>query len=212
MKIIISILIIVLITNFHLISVAFSQTDSGKTFYTKKFSISYSGFYNMYLKESKDILRFPEIKTIDNINKFRFYEDSLIKISNTENLKVHLKLSDIQEVSFVKGKSTGKGIWIGALAGTVIGFVAGMAIGDDGGMISSSEVNALAGAIIFAPICALIGGIIGGNANSYNNYDFTDIKLNKKEELIKILNLNHSIKKSNDLENKNLLIDNSSDK
>ena len=79
--------------------------------------------------------------------------------------QVKITPETIETIKLRKQGNVGKGAWIGAVGGAVVGGVAGLASGDDG--FITGEAMAAGGVILGAPPGALIGILIGSSKEKY---------------------------------------------
>jgi len=100
-------------------------------------------------------------------------DSSGVKISSdipTNNLNT-ISVNEIQEIRIRKKGKVGKGVWIGATLGAIIG----LASGDDDGYLGSKAATAIYMGVIGAGVGALAGTskkkiVVNGNAATYKNY------------------------------------------
>ncbi|MEO8210847.1 MAG: hypothetical protein ABI840_09805 [bacterium] len=177
-------------------SIAFSQNDSTKIFKMKDFSISYiKGLANLYNDVTKKNNRVSLITTVEDITKLSFMNDTIISISTERSQSQQLNLDKITQLSIYRGSNTWKGIVIGAGAGAVLGFLVGVLSGSTEGTIwFTPEATGVLMGIVGIPLGAIIGGIVGANNPSFDTFTLGNVKQNKKDALIKILNSNKNKK------------------
>lgn len=96
-------------------------------------------------------------------------KDGLILIGEDLN-ETRIDPKTIKTISFRRKGSVGKGVWIGALSGAVVGGIAGYASGDDepGWFSSTAEEKAVGNAIFFAFPGAGIGALFGTKRTIYD--------------------------------------------
>ena len=88
--------------------------------------------------------------------------DGLMLIGEDLN-EIRIDPKKVKTISLRRKGSVGKGVWIGALSGAVVGAIAGYASGDDepGWFSSTAEEKAAGGAIFLSFPGAGIGALIG---------------------------------------------------
>lgn len=176
------------------VSNIYSQSDSGLTYFPRDISLSYYNgtMISTSITTGEKTIVYDFI-TIDDVKKIRFLSDSLISISNPQNTNLQLNINKIKEVSFKKGNYSGIGVIVGALSGLILGAVIGNGTakeetGPFAGLAGLEE--SLIGGFFGFMGGAAIGGIIGSNIESSDDYFFPVNQVNKKEEIKRILNLN----------------------
>lgn len=180
------------------VSSIFSQSDLSQTYYTDNISIDYSddSLVTANLETGKMTL-IPKSRNLNNINRVRMFNDSILSVSGDNISRAILNINKINSISIKNGTHVGLGIGLGALAGLGIGIL----IVSTANYEPSSDpltnlvllpVNTgvnLLGCVLSTISGALIGGIIGGNITSYDNYYLDEVKSDKKKELEKILKI-----------------------
>jgi hypothetical protein len=123
------------------------------------------------------------------------FKDSTIVLSNSTNIENYqsnnfrtqeISIQNIKEIEFRKVNSVGKGAWIGALSGLVVGVVFGASIEPNSGYLTSTtENNILVYGISFTLLGSAIGALIGSTTiqipinGSMEKYKKKYDKLNK---------------------------------
>ena len=94
--------------------------------------------------------------------------DGLILMGEDLN-EIRIDPKNVKTISLRRKGSVGKGIWIGALSGAVVGGIAGYASGDDepGWFSSTAEEKAVGNAIFFSFPGAGIGALFGSKRTIY---------------------------------------------
>lgn len=134
---------------------------------------------------------------ISSVSLQRLEGDSLAissAFSDTTFMK-WISVESIVELRKVKKSKFWKGAGIGFVAGAAAGALIGWATYEEpeptpGGWDINwwtSDSNASVGAILFAPVGFLLGGIIGSSAGKDQTYDFTQMKYKQKLDLISSL-------------------------
>lgn len=172
----------------------FSQSD----YYTDDSSIDYSvDSIKIADIETGRIISVPVEDKLMDINRVRMINDSILSVSGDNISRAILNINKINSISIKNGTHVGLGIGLGALAGLGIGIL----IVSTANYEPSSDpltnlvllpVNTgvnLLGCVLSTISGALIGGIIGGNITSYDNYYLDEVKSDKKKGLEKILKI-----------------------
>jgi len=125
------------------------------------------------------------------------FKDSTILISNSFKIKDYqsnnfetqeISIQNIKEIEFRKNNNVGKGAWIGALSGLVVGTILGYSMGDTKNSFNylsfSAEQNAVIWGVGFTFLGAAVGAVIGSTTiqipinGSMDNYKSNYDKLN----------------------------------
>lgn len=96
-------------------------------------------------------------------------KDGLILMGEDLN-EIRIDPKTVQTISFRRKGSVGKGVWIGALSGAVVGGIAGYASGDDepGWFSSTAEEKAAGTAIFLSFPGAGLGALFGSKRTIYD--------------------------------------------
>ncbi len=122
--------------------------------------------------------------------------DSSISVANSKIIKEYstvrfqvakLHIIDIEKIKTRRNNSIGRGIWIGAVTGFVVGGIIGLVDGDDpaGFLAMTAGEKAIKAGVALSIGGAVIGGLIGTIKiripidGSMNNYNRNKNKLNK---------------------------------
>jgi len=152
----------------------FAQFDRGETYYTKGFSIDYSGIKK------------------NNISELKFLSDSLIRIKNSlDGTSEKLAVENISSMSFRNGSYGWLGAGIGAAVGILVGVVWANNISNENnenyGYPDGRGFLPLGVAIASVLGGTITGGIIGLNTGKYDNYCFDKYEKEKTVKIKKIL-------------------------
>ena len=180
------------------VSSIFSQSDLSQTYYTDNISIDYSddSLVTANLETGKMTL-IPKSGNLNNINRVRMFNDSILSVSGDNNSRAMLNINKINSISIKNGTHVGLGIGLGALAGLGVGILIVTTANYEQTsdpltnlilMPVNTGVNLLWG-VLSTISGALLGGIIGGNITSYDKYYLDEVKYDKKNELEKILKI-----------------------
>ena len=180
------------------VSSIFSQSDLSQTYYTDNISIDYSddSLVTANLETGKMTL-IPKSGNLNNINRVRMFNDSILSVSGDNISRAMLNINKINSISIKNGTHVGLGIGLGALAGLGVGILIVTTANYEQTsdpltnlilMPVNTGVNLLWG-VLSTISGALLGGIIGGNITSYDKYYLDEVKYDKKNELAKILKI-----------------------
>ena len=180
------------------VSSIFSQSDLSQTYYTDNISIDYSddSLVTANLETGKMTL-IPKSGNLNNINRVRMFNDSILSVSGDNISRAMLNINKINSISIKNGTHVGLGIGLGALAGLGVGILIVTTANYEQTsdpltnlilMPVNTGVNLLWG-VLSTISGALLGGIIGGNITSYDKYYLDEVKYDKKNELEKILKI-----------------------
>ena len=163
----------------------YSQSVKSKIYYSDIYSISYKNEFKIN-KDSNSTL--PKIKyilkTIDQVYKIVFINDSLISASSGNTSSgTDININSISKIGYRKS-SVNIGSWIGLVAGAFTG-----------GYYAGAETSPGVGRVFAAIGGALVGGFIGGSilgaftppSDYYETYNLEKYSRNKKAELQRIL-------------------------
>lgn len=180
------------------VSSIYSQSDLSQTYYTDNISIDYSddSLVTANLETGKMTL-IPKSGNLNNINRVRMFNDSILSVSGDNISRAMLNINKINSISIKNGTHVGLGIGLGALAGLGVGILIVTTANYEQTsdpltnlilMPVNTGVNLLWG-VLSTISGALLGGIIGGNITSYDKYYLDEVKYDKKNELEKILKI-----------------------
>lgn len=180
------------------VSSIFSQSDLSQTYYTDNISIDYSddSLVTANLETGKMTL-IPKSGNLNNINRVRMFNDSILSVSGDNISRAMLNINKINSISIKNGTHVGLGIGLGALAGLGVGILIVTTANYEQTsdpltnlilMPVNTGVNLLWG-VLSTISGALLGGIIGGNITSHDKYYLDEVKYDKKNELEKILKI-----------------------
>lgn len=180
------------------VSSIFSQSDLSQTYYTDNVSIDYSddSLVTANLETGKMTL-IPKSGNLNNINRVRMFNDSILSVSGDNLSRAMLNINKINSISIKNGTHVGLGIGLGALAGLGVGILIVSTVNYEQTsdpltnlvlLPVNAGVNLLWG-VLSTISGALLGGIIGGNITSYDKYFLDEVKYDKKKELEKILEI-----------------------
>jgi len=112
--------------------------------------------------------------------------DALILMGEDLN-EIRIDPKTVKTISLRRKGSVGKGVWIGALSGAVVGGIAGYASGDDepGWFSSTAEEKALGNAIFLSFPGAGVGALIGSARTIFAVNGNYQTYLNSRAELEK---------------------------
>ena len=178
-------------------SVIHSQSDSGVTYYPDKISISFeTGKVQTINWETGKAILVPNLTSVTDIDKLRFFSDSLLSVSSKLSSDREIKINDIKNISIKKGSHSLAGTFIGIGAGIIAGGIIGYAIGkasEDENVVKGwfyidpGAIGAAIGVPIGIIFGGIIGNIIGGNIYSYETFEMKNNLTDKKFELERIL-------------------------
>ena len=140
-------------------SSVYSQIDTGHTYYTDDFSITFNEISDSNIATNKSVGKtdFTLSKSIINIKVISFLNDSVITVSNKEISNLQLNINKINSVRIKKGSKLGNGMFLGGAAGLVLGIIIG------GAMIPKSSGSFMSGFMDgIYPIAGGLGGMLAG--------------------------------------------------
>lgn len=176
----------------------YSQTDSGTAFKVDNVSINYSTEPIKILTNTGNIEFKSYPKFMETIYKIQFLSDSIVRVSNDSVKDVLLNINKIEQITVKNGIGVGNvfgGIGLGALFGIGIGAIIYEASKEEeepvpqgysawGGL---KELEGIPYGFYGFISGAVIGGIIGAIIPSYESYDVSKFKKDKRKQLEKIL-------------------------
>ncbi|MBS1519200.1 MAG: hypothetical protein JSS91_14030 [Bacteroidetes bacterium] len=127
-------------------------------------------------------------RSLDNINRLKFLNDSIISVFGENRPPVKLNLNKIIAIGIKNGSYTWTGIGLGCLGGAIAG--AGIGAANDPPGLFHGLATGFGGFIGFFA-GGLIGGIIGGNIDSDVTVNMDKSVTDQKAELKKILNIEY---------------------
>lgn len=183
---------LVILMIFFTCSEILSQTDSNRVYYPGEITIYYIIIPGDPINaESNITAQKRSYRSVDNINRLKFLNDSIISVFGEDHPPIKINIKKIIRIDIKSGSYIWTGIGLGSLAGIVAGAGIG-AIGETSG--SYNGISTAFGGFIGFFAGGIIGGIIGGNIDSDVTINMDKSKTDQKTELKRILKINNSSK------------------
>lgn len=176
----------------------YSQTDSVTAFKVDNVSINYSTEPMKTLNNKGNIVFKSYPRFMESIYKVQFLSDSIISVSNDSIRDLSMNINNIEQITVKGGISVGyvfAGMGIGALLGTAIGAIIYEASKEEkepapqgySAWSGLEGLNAIPYGLTGLISGVILGGIIGAVIPSYDSYDVSKFKKDKRKEIDKIL-------------------------